>query len=595
MRTVRFTTLLLSSSLLALGLVGATVVPAHAADHPVSDTASLVTALTNAVDGDTVTFTSDITLNADPPIVNSQITLDGAGFTLDGASNAYNGLTFQNTSATVTDLTITAPDGSGISAIDADLVVEGVTVTSAGEAGVLVTNSAGGNTVVVSDSTFTNCQHGIFSGVDGGSITATDVVVNDNLSSGLTAYQVGASTAALTRVTATGNGTDGVSATVDGGTVSLSDVVTGLNTLGGVDIVASGATSHVSLNRVTAADNDGIGLYLVAYQDAAIEATQITSLSNGLGASDENGVTVVALNGGEVAITDAVIGDNGEHGLEFVLGDTGGGFAPGTLTLTRADIVGNHGIGLAGAAQPGSLAAVRESSIHANPLGVDLGTAAGDVEDAEIRIERSTVWNNEIGMETVLSDGAVLGIVNSTLSGNQDPGSPVIRVDGQDTASFSLRHSTVSDNVGSDIVEITGGDALISHSILGGNTVASNDLLANSAVIAVEYSLVETIADPGTQTAVAAGPGNLTGVAPVLGSLADNGGWTMTHVPQAGSPAIDAGNTSIAGAPATDQRGEARVQGAAIDIGAVEQEGDSDDEPPSKPVNPGVTFQTGRR
>src|SRR5207248_11661544 len=43
---------------------------------------------------------------------------------------------------------------------------------------------------------------------------------------------------------------------------------------------------------------------------------------------------------------------------------------------------------------------------------------------------------------------------------------------------------------------------------------------------------------------------------------------TPNYVPYAGSPALDAGNTI--GLPSTDQRGLARTQGAAPDIGAVE-------------------------
>jgi hypothetical protein len=53
---------------------------------------------------------------------------------------------------------------------------------------------------------------------------------------------------------------------------------------------------------------------------------------------------------------------------------------------------------------------------------------------------------------------------------------------------------------------------------------------------------------------------------PLLGPLANNGGPTLTHLPQAGSPAIDHGS----GCPPTDQRGAARPVGLACDIGAVE-------------------------
>jgi hypothetical protein len=65
--------------------------------------------------------------------------------------------------------------------------------------------------------------------------------------------------------------------------------------------------------------------------------------------------------------------------------------------------------------------------------------------------------------------------------------------------------------------------------------------------------------------------GDQTGVAdPGLGPLGNNGGPTQTHAPLAGSsPAIDA-VTGTCPPPADDQRGVARPQGPACDIGAVE-------------------------
>ena len=55
---------------------------------------------------------------------------------------------------------------------------------------------------------------------------------------------------------------------------------------------------------------------------------------------------------------------------------------------------------------------------------------------------------------------------------------------------------------------------------------------------------------------------------PKLGPLANNGGPTLTMALLPGSPAIDAGDTSLA--PATDQRGFPRPAGLAADIGAFE-------------------------
>jgi hypothetical protein len=60
---------------------------------------------------------------------------------------------------------------------------------------------------------------------------------------------------------------------------------------------------------------------------------------------------------------------------------------------------------------------------------------------------------------------------------------------------------------------------------------------------------------------------------PLLGPLADNGGPTLTHLPQIGSPVIDTGGAAPC-PTATDQRGVARPQRAACDIGAVEVEPD---------------------
>ena len=57
---------------------------------------------------------------------------------------------------------------------------------------------------------------------------------------------------------------------------------------------------------------------------------------------------------------------------------------------------------------------------------------------------------------------------------------------------------------------------------------------------------------------------------PKLGPLADNGGRTLTHLPQPGSLLINAGLNSNQPELLTDQRGMSRPQGSRYDIGAVE-------------------------
>lgn len=65
------------------------------------------------------------------------------------------------------------------------------------------------------------------------------------------------------------------------------------------------------------------------------------------------------------------------------------------------------------------------------------------------------------------------------------------------------------------------------------------------------------------------GTGNVSGD-PILGALANNGGYTHTMALGSGSSAIDAGTNTVC--PATDQRGVSRPQGSQCDIGAYEYE-----------------------
>ena len=65
---------------------------------------------------------------------------------------------------------------------------------------------------------------------------------------------------------------------------------------------------------------------------------------------------------------------------------------------------------------------------------------------------------------------------------------------------------------------------------------------------------------------------NVINANPLLGSLANNGGFTQTHALGAGSSAIDAGGVNATCA-SVDQRGVTRPQGSACDIGSYEYNG----------------------
>lgn len=114
---------------------------------------------------------------------------------------------------------------------------------------------------------------------------------------------------------------------------------------------------------------------------------------------------------------------------------------------------------------------------------------------------------------------------------------------------------------------------ILSHVILWNDsaTTAGNEIHnLTGAAPSISYSIIEGSGGSGTNwdaTLGSDGGGNLD-QDPLLGALTDNGGATATMLPATGSPAIDAGQAL--GCPASDQRGVARPQGIACDIGAVE-------------------------
>jgi uncharacterized repeat protein (TIGR01451 family) len=100
---------------------------------------------------------------------------------------------------------------------------------------------------------------------------------------------------------------------------------------------------------------------------------------------------------------------------------------------------------------------------------------------------------------------------------------------------------------------------------IGNSIVAFN---GTNGVVSALTSRGHNISSDGSLASSFTQPGDLNNTDPKIGPLADNGGPTFTHALLAGSPALDAAQGS--GAPATDQRGVARPQGAGFDIGAFE-------------------------
>ncbi|HET7843170.1 MAG TPA: choice-of-anchor Q domain-containing protein, partial [Xanthomonadales bacterium] len=262
-----------------------------------------------------------------------------------------------------------------------------------------------------------------------------------------------------------------------------------------------------------------------------------------------------------------------------------------------------------------------------NGIGLPPGTGGGIAAVADVApppVPRSVVRPAGVPLQVVVSDSDVSGntaavigggvvfygvpalVENTTISGNT-----ALRAGGiaAGSAPLVVAQATISGNSATGDGKVPGGGNFvvfganasaplqIASSTITGNTAAvrnggielygdvpltmSSTIVANStgldpADIVIEnapgapvvtQSLVENPGDSG----IGASGGNLIGVDPQLGPLADNGGPAPTHVPGAGSPVIDAGGNPT-GAQ-FDQRGApfARVVGAGPDIGSIER------------------------
>jgi beta-glucanase (GH16 family) len=162
------------------------------------------------------------------------------------------------------------------------------------------------------------------------------------------------------------------------------------------------------------------------------------------------------------------------------------------------------------------------------------------IENSTISGNTSTAWH---GGGAFITDG-VVDVTNTTVTNNNAPGGTT---GGLFVGTFTDADATL--NLQNNIVA-SNGDFVCFLAPFGSGTVAIN-------------SLGNNVFTDGTCNPI--GSDQIVGDAG-LGSLADNGGPTLTHALLAGSPAIDAANPAVC--PPTDQRGVPRD--ATCDVGAYE-------------------------
>ncbi len=264
----------------------------------------------------------------------------------------------------------------------------------------------------------------------------------------------------------------------------------------------------------------------------------------------------------------------------------GGGInSRGILTINNSLITGNEAFTAGGgvALEPGSTgnAIIRNTVISDNVVANSWGGGVFNNMPTRytLTIENSSIINNEAisaGGIMLWQDSGKTIIRNTTIAGNEGTRAIASRHDGGGIAArspFEFIHVTIVNNHaarrGGGIALDPGrlpdaGDKIMVNSILANNTADGGRNNCGSPLGTIVGSLIEDTDQCGTG-AVSADP--------MLGELVVPADGSPPYYPLlAGSPAIDAADTDKCDElnPKVDQRGAARPDGTACDIGAYE-------------------------
>lgn len=186
-------------------------------------------------------------------------------------------------------------------------------------------------------------------------------------------------------------------------------------------------------------------------------------------------------------------------------------------------------------------------------------------------LERTTLSNNTGRLGGAVGANDTMRAINSTFSGNM--GQQVGAIFG---SRVILENATVTNNEasasGGTGALLTLDASTMVNTIIAGNRAGGTP--DNCVVSEETLSLGHNLSDTDSTDCSLGHASDLVDTDPVLGVLAENGGLTPTHMPAAGSPAIEGGDNLRC--PILDQRGFLRPDDADgdgiadCDIGAIE-------------------------
>lgn len=303
--------------------------------------------------------------------------------------------------------------------------------------------------------------------------------------------------------------------------------------------------SYCSLSgNYTFYDKDGTAIHNAGTMNLAYCTITNNGISFGVGAGIYNAGNLtadycrIAGNGADNGSAGGIFNFSGSMILRNCSVNYNGAFEAGGiqndawLAMTNCTLAGNAAAYSDGPQRGGGLfndgyAALQNTTVsgnHASPAGA----GAGIWNDGTVVLLNSTIVSNSIGGSDCYDPSSGAGVWNS--------------------GTVRSRNSIIAANFTTLACPIQGVDFAGNLDSLGHN------LMQNSS----------------GWTNVGTGTGDLVGLDPMIGPFQDNGGPTWTHALLPGSPAIDAGDSTIWYAPQDDQRGVPRPQGPRVDIGAFE-------------------------
>jgi len=316
----------------------------------------------------------------------------------------------------------------------------------------------------------------------------------------------------------------------------------------------------------------------------SIDRLDLTRGNGTTGGADPQGKTggaILVRNGGNLAISNSTLSynDTAYSGAAIYAGadslvSLSGATLTNNFTVSDGDPVcaSNYACGGGAITVVNGTTNLTNSSLNLNTTsGVYGPGGAMHMEGGELSITSSTLSGNStlVFGGGVWMEGTSFTVINSTFSGNRGNSGALFAGTG---STGQLIQSTISGSPEEIAVQFSNATVTLTNSILA-DALFVNCRSSGSVITTTGVNLIE---QDGEQCGLTPGATLLSGD-PMLGPLADNGGPTQTHLPQPGSPVINAGdnaalNAAVPGGLLYDQRGAGypRFFEINVDLGSVE-------------------------